>query len=73
MSKALSYKITLKAKSALITYPCLRQHVETQGVFVLYSASHGTILTGVQQGKQYTTLTACDFKAFIGDVTLTQE
>ena len=73
MGKTLSYKIEIKTRSALITYPCMRQHVETQAVFLLFSASKGTILTGLDQGKQYTCLTSCDFKTFVGDVTLTQE
>ncbi len=72
MSK-LHYKIAIATKSNLIQYPCIRQHVETQALFLLQSASHGTVLTGVNQGNQYYTLVSCDFKAFIGDVTLTQE
>ena len=72
MSK-LYYKVAIKPKSALITYPCIREHVSTQALFLLDSASHGTALTGIHQGTQYYSLLSCDFRVFVGDVTLTQE
>ncbi len=69
----LNYKINRKASSALIVYPCIREHVETQALLLLHSARHGTVLTGINQGKHYTALVSCDFKAFVGNVVLTQE